>query len=159
MVRAVMAALAIGATAALAAVASAAYAFGPEKTEIEDLVAARQGGMTMSVFTLGALSGAANSDKPLTGAAFAAGGLKTFALSLPSLFGPETANVENTRALPAIWEEGSDFAARIAEYQAATAELSDAAKADNREAFTAALARTKNACKACHDSYRLEPPA
>jgi len=148
---------ALAAIASLAALTTAAQADGHISQSTRELVEARQGGMTMSVFTLSALSNAAKGDKPLDGATFPASGLNLFAQSLPTLFGPETAAIEGTRALPAIWEEDSDFAARIGEYELASGELVAAAQANDRAAFTAALARTKNACKACHDSYRLEP--
>lgn len=125
--------------------------------EVQDLIAARQGGMVMSVFTLARLSAAATDDKPLTGAAFPAGGLATFARSLPTLFAPGTRSSSgHSKALPSVWDDADGFAARIADYQAATGELEAAAKADDRAAFTAALAKTKAACKACHDSYRAE---
>ena len=129
----------------------------PAPTSVEQLVSARQGGMVMSVFTLGRLSAAANSDKPLSESAFPARGLANFARSLPALFASETQAVENTHALASVWEKPAEFSAAITEYQAATGDLQTAIADNNLDAYSAALARTKAACKACHDSFRLEP--
>ena len=41
----------------------------------------------------------------------------------------------------------------------ATAALATAAKADDKDAFTAALASTNAACKGCHEAYQAPPPA
>ena len=121
------------------------------------LVDARMGGMTMMVSTMGQVSRTAEGEGSVARAAFPASGLALFARSLPALFAPETAEAAETRALPAIWADSAGFAAQVAEFAAATAALEAAARADDREAFTAALARTKNACQACHTSYRAEP--
>lgn len=152
--------LGFGAAAVLAAAISfapASRADEPRAATPDGLVAARQGGMAMSVFTLGRLGAAAGDDKPLTGVAMPAGGLARFAQSLPTLFADSTAGIEGSAALPAVWDDPAGFADRIAAYQAATSALEAAAKSDNREAFAAALANTKAACKACHDGYRAEP--
>ncbi|MEE1876896.1 cytochrome c [Altererythrobacter litoralis] len=140
-----------------AAMAPQSRASEPASVSPGDLVAARQGGMAMSVFTLARLSAAANADAPLTQAALPTKGLARFAQALPTLFAPETAGIEGTEALPAVWQDEEAFAARIAEYQAATAALADAARSDNREAFNTALASTKAACQACHDAFRAKP--
>lgn len=152
-----LAAASIGLAAALS-LAPQLHAGELETNEAQELVAARQGGMVMSVFTLARLSAAATDEKPLTGAAFPASGLAAFARSLPTLFAPGTRSSSgHSKALPSVWDDADGFAARIADYQAATGELEAAAKTDDRAAFTAALAKTKAACKACHDSYRAEP--
>lgn len=142
-----------------AAVSFASMSRADERVAVspEGLVAARQGGMAMSVFTLARLGAAANGEDPLTGVVMPATGLARFAQALPTLFSSDTQGAEGSRAMPAVWENPADFADRVAAYQAATADLEAAARSDNREAFTAALANTKAACKACHDTYRAEP--
>lgn len=148
-----------GACAALLAAAMAPQSRASEPASVSpgDLVAARQGGMAMSVFTLARLSAAAAADAPLTQAALPTKGLAQFAQALPALFAPETMSVDGTGALPAVWQDEEAFAARIADYQAATTALADAARADNHEAFNTALASTKAACQACHDAFRAKP--
>lgn len=121
------------------------------------LVDARMGGMTMMVATLAQVSRAAEGEGSVARAAFPASGLAAFARAIPALFTPETAAVEGSRALPAVWEDSAGFTAQASEFTAATAALEAAARADDRAAFTAALARTKNACQACHTTYRAEP--
>lgn len=120
------------------------------------LVDARMGGMTMMVASMAQVSRAAEADGSIARAAFPASGLAAFARAIPALFAPDTAKVEGTRALPAVWEDSAGFSAQASEFAAATAALEAAARADDRAAFTAALARTKNACQACHTPYRAE---
>ncbi len=144
------------AAASLLAGGTLAFAHEDHEASGHPLVDARQGGMTMMVATLSMASKAGDSEDTVKRAAFPASGLASFARGLPALFDPKTANVENTRALPAVWEDSDAFAAQIDEFAAATAELQAAAQADDREAFTAALARTKMACQACHATYRAE---
>lgn len=119
------------------------------------LVEARKGGMTMLVPTMAAVSRAAEGEA-VARAAFPASGMASFARSLPALFAPETASVAGSAALPAVWSDAEGFAAQVAEFQVATAELQAAAQADDRDALNAALARTKAACQSCHDTYRAE---
>lgn len=118
------------------------------------LVDARQGGMTMMVANLSLLGKATEGEGSIKRAAFPASGLAAFARSLPTLFGPETANVEGTKAKSEIWTDPEGFAEQTNAFMATTEELQEAAAADDREAFTAALDKTKAACKACHDVYR-----
>lgn len=67
--------------------------------------------------------------------------------------GTDNASVQNTRALPAIWENMDDFAAKYADLQAATVALSDAAGTD-LASLQGALGAVGGACSACHDAYR-----
>lgn len=150
--------LAGGALAAFAlavgAQANRALADDGSAPDVAGLVAARQAGMTMSVFTMGALGQAEKGEGPLGRSAFPASGLASLAEALPTLFAPATAEVTGSRALPAVWQDSAGFAARVAEFRSATGELAAAAKADDRAAFSAALARTRGACQACHDQFR-----
>ena len=67
--------------------------------------------------------------------------------------GTDNASAQNTRALPAIWENMDDFAAKYADLQAATVALSDAAGTD-LASLQGALGAVGGACSACHDAYR-----
>ncbi len=67
--------------------------------------------------------------------------------------GTDNASVQNTRALPGIWENMDDFAAKYADLQAATVALSDAAGTD-LASLQGALGAVGGACSACHDAYR-----
>jgi cytochrome c556 len=122
----------------------------------EQLVAARQAGMGMSVPTLGNLSaGSANGTSPKT-LAFPARSLARWADAMPALFAASTAGLQS-RAKPEIWSDPAGFAARAKAYQDATKAVVAASEADNKEAFAAALASVKAACKGCHDTYQVPP--
>ncbi len=124
------------------------------------LVDARQGGMTMLVANMAALSradGATEADA-IARAAFPASGVAAFARSLPALFGSDTKDLPGTRSLPAVWNDAEGFAVQVAEFQAASAAVEAAARAGDKAAFSAALARTKAACQSCHTGFRAEEP-
>lgn len=125
-------------------------------TDAAELIATRQGGMTMSVANLSAIGRAGESDQPLTRAAFPASGLANFAQGLPSLFTPRTRDMGESEALPAIWDDPDSFAAQVAEFQGATAAIEAAARSDDRAAFNAAVDRTRAACQSCHTAFRAE---
>jgi len=113
--------------------------------------------MRMMVATLASVGRSAEDEAvPLKRAGFAVGGLQRFAQALPSLYGADTATIAGTHALPAIWSDPDGFAARAAQFRTAVDAMGAAAAADDRPAFAQALESTKAACKACHDSYRVE---
>lgn len=130
----------------------------PEVSDLDpnQLVAARQAGMRMMVFTLSSVSRATeNEEAPIDRAGFGIGGMKKWGEALPLLFESATAPIAGTKALPVIWEDPEGFDASIKQFQTATASLAATAAANDRVAFAEALASTKAACKACHDSYRV----
>ncbi|MCZ8173304.1 MAG: cytochrome c [Novosphingobium sp.] len=124
----------------------------------EDIVAARQAAMVMSVGATSAMRSAAANGAPVKNLAFVASGVAKWGASLPAMFAPSTAKVPS-RAKPEVWTDQAGFAAKAKEFADATAALAAAAKADDKEAFTAALASTNASCKGCHDSFQAPPPA
>lgn len=64
------------------------------------------------------------------------------------------ANVEDSEALPAIWEDPDAFAAAVTDFEAAVAALSDAAGSGDMEVIAAAHKELGAACKACHEDFR-----
>jgi cytochrome c556 len=76
---------------------------------------------------------------------------------MPALFAPSTRAVAS-RAKPEVWANQADFAAKAAAFAAASKALAAAAQADDKAAFTSALASTGASCKGCHDSYQVPPP-
>ena len=119
----------------------------------QDLVLARQGGMAMAASTLNLLKGASANGTPLKNLAFSAGGLAKWAAAAPALFADSTRGVPS-RALSAVWTNKADFAAKSKAFADATKALADAARAEDKPAFDAALASTAASCKGCHDSYQ-----
>ena len=69
--------------------------------------------------------------------------------------GSDNASVDNTRALPSIWEDAEDFASKFADLRAATAAIQEAAGQD-LASLQGALGPVGNACSACHDANRAE---
>jgi cytochrome c556 len=144
---------------ALLATAWAAYAAPVGKTggpAPQDLVMARQAGMAMSVSNLNLLRGASSNGTPLKNLVFPASSLAKWAAAMPALFADSTKGVPS-RALPAVWSDKAGFAAKAKAFSDSTKALADAAKADDKAAFDAALASTAASCKGCHDSYQVPP--
>lgn len=124
----------------------------------EEIVAARQAAMVMSVGATSAMRSAAANGTPVKNLAFVASGVAKWGAALPAMFAPSTAKVPS-RAKAEIWIDQAGFAAKAKEFADATAALAAAAKADDKDAFTAALASTNASCKGCHDSFQAPPPA
>ncbi len=74
---------------------------------------------------------------------------------LSSIF-QEGSNVEDSEALPEIWEEPEEFAEAVARAEEAMAALGDAASDSDLEAIGRAFHNVGEACKGCHESFRAE---
>ena len=61
-----------------------------------------------------------------------------------------------TDARDAVWENWSDFSARLATFEADTAALAEAAQSGDRAAIAAAFKKVGGSCKSCHDEYRKD---
>lgn len=72
----------------------------------------------------------------------------------PEGTGPES-GIE-TEALSTIWENPDDFAQKVADHQAAVADLAAVAETADLAAIQAAVQATGATCGACHDDYRLD---
>ncbi len=149
------------AAAALAATAAGALArpvSAPAGPSPAQLVAARQAGMDMAATSLNLLRGGSTNGMPLKSLTFAATGLAKWAQVMPALF-PASTRGEISRTRPEAWTNPADFASKSAAFSSATKSLAAAAAAEDKDAFAAALASTAAACKGCHDSYQVPPPA
>lgn len=69
--------------------------------------------------------------------------------------GSAQGEVEDSRALPAIWENMDDLNAKIAAFQEAAAQLQSVAGTD-LASLQGAIGGVGEACGACHDSYRAD---
>ena len=123
-----------------------------------ELVTARQAGMDMSAATLTLLKNASTNGVPLKNLAFPSAGLGKWAVVLPTLFGDNTKGI-TSRAKPAVWSDRAGFNAKAQTFIDAAKALGAAAAADNKPAFDTALASTGAACKGCHESFQVQPPA
>ena len=149
-----------------ARIAAAALAFSAlgagaaAASEIEAAVEARQGQFKLFSFNIGPLVEMAQGDIEYDAdmAATAAENLaKVTTLQQDWLWpeGSDNESIDDTRALPAIWEDLGDFADKHAALGEATAELEMVA-GDGLDALRGAIGAVGNACSACHDEYRAE---
>ena len=67
---------------------------------------------------------------------------------------PPGSNVDDSHALPLIWEEPEQFSEVAQNTEIATARLAAAAVSGDRQAVAQAFRALGNACKGCHDRYR-----
>jgi len=82
-------------------------------------------------------------------------GLANGAAELEYLF-QQGSNVGESEALPIIWEETGEFAEAIAAAEAATDEFVEAVASEDPETIGAAFKEVGNACRGCHDKFRVE---
>ena len=71
----------------------------------------------------------------------------------PTLFPDGSAGGD---ALPSIWENADDFAARLDDFTAAAAAFAEAAEGGDAGAIGTAFQGLGQACKACDDDYRAQ---
>lgn len=144
--------LVFGLAAALVAGGAAA------QSAIDAAIKARKSHMGLFAFNLGTLGAMAKGEMPYdAGAASAAAGnlAKLASMNLAAYFpeGSARGQAEGTRALPAIWENGTDVMAKLAALNEAAVAL-DAAAGTDLASLQAALGPVGQACGACHKDYR-----
>ncbi|MBD3677687.1 MAG: cytochrome c [Rhodobacteraceae bacterium] len=149
------------ATVAAAGVALAAtivVAGGHANPAVEAGVKARKAHMQLYAHNLGRLGAMAKGEAPYDSEAAASAAANLAALSRLSQQGywPEGSSnesFENTRALPAIWNDLPGVMEKSAALTEATASLADAAGTD-LASLQAAIGAVGGACGACHKAYR-----
>jgi cytochrome c556 len=122
----------------------------------EDAVKYRQSVMyTMGNHFYARLGGMANGRVPFDAKVAAENADLVLTLSkLPWVgFGPETKDVMETEAKPAIWTEQAKFRDLGQKMQAEVVKLQAASRTGDLEALKTAYRSTSDACKACHDSF------
>lgn len=123
-----------------------------------DFLEARHGYMKMLGLNMGVLAAMAKGDTAYDEAAASAAAANIAALTnydAAALFVPGTAagEVDDSDALPAIWEKPDDFAAKFVAMREAAAGAPDAVKGGQANVGPA-LQKLGGSCKACHDDYR-----
>lgn len=126
--------------------------------QLETAVKARQAHMQLYSFHLATLGGMAKDE-----IAYDAATAQTAADSLAALAslsqagywlpGSDNESIEKTRALPAIWADGSDVGAKGQAFVDAALAMQIAAGTDV-DALKAAMGPLGGSCGACHKSYR-----
>ena len=122
-------------------------------------VKARQAHMTLYSFNLGPLGGMArgNIDYDAEAAQRAADNLAALTSVSQAGYWPpgsDSEAVEGSRALPAIWADGSDIGAKGAEFVDAVTML-QAEAGKGLEALQAAMGPVGKGCGGCHEAYRV----
>ncbi len=84
-----------------------------------------------------------------------ADGLANGASELRHLF-PEGSAVDESEALPVIWEQPEEFAKAVDEAERATAAFRDTVASGDDEAIRSAFREVGMACRGCHDQFRRD---
>jgi cytochrome c556 len=121
-----------------------------------DTIAVRKAGMDLQSSAIGAVDLAVKAGVAVKSFAGAGSATAAWAKQIPTLFPPGTDKGEDTKALPEIWSDSTGFAKAAANLGTAADKLTAAAKADDKEAFAAALKDVGGACGACHKTYRAK---
>jgi len=126
--------------------------------QIEAAVKARKAQMQLYSFHLATLGGMAKEEIPYDAEAASAAANSLVALSQVSqsgywLPGSDSESVEGSRALPAIWEEGSEAGQKGADFAAAALAMQAAAGTD-LDALKAGMGALGESCGGCHKPYR-----
>lgn len=121
-------------------------------------ITARQSQMRLFAFNLGTLGAMAQEKMPYDAevAASAAANLATLTgLDTSAMWpaGSDTDNSENTRALPAIWQNFPDVGAKLQTLSGAAQAMAGAAGTD-LASLQAAMGPLGAACGGCHKTYR-----
>lgn len=124
----------------------------------EGAIDARQGQFKIMALNIGVLGGMArgNLDYDAAQAQIAADNLVAISQVNQAFNWPEGSDMmaaTTNRALPAIWENTDDFAAKWMAFGTAATGL-QAAAGSGLEAMQAALGPVGGSCGACHDAYR-----
>lgn len=127
--------------------------------QIESAIKARQAQMQLYAFNLGTLGAMAKEEIPYDADAAMAAADNLASLSQLSqagywLPGSDSDSVEGSRALPAIWEEGSEAGQKGADFAAAALAMQAAAGTD-LAALQASMGALGASCGGCHKPYRL----
>ncbi|MEJ6394887.1 cytochrome c [Gymnodinialimonas sp. 2305UL16-5] len=150
----------ISSAAAIGAVALSCFALSAQAQggDSNPAVSARQGQFQLMGLNIGVLGQMARGNTEYDAEAAQAAADNLLAISqINQMFhwpeGTDTESIEGTRALPAIWEEGSTVLDIWADYGAAAETLAGAA-GQGLDEMRAALGPVGAACGSCHDDYR-----
>ncbi|TBN39371.1 cytochrome c [Paracoccus subflavus] len=148
---------------AVKAIALAASLFVPSLAAAQDtdaILEARQGFMSLLSFNMGKLSGMAKGEIEYDAEAASVAASNIVALTNYDIWplfveGTSSEDLDNSDALPAIWENPDDFRAKFAALREAAAGA-PATVGGGQEALGPALQQLGGACKSCHDDYRKD---
>lgn len=126
----------------------------------QQIVDVRRVGMRLAAADIQLMRTAAEKGADIRPMARAARGLEEWGAVLPALFPAGTGpDAVQTRARPEIWADRADFEQRARDFAMASAQLAQAAAANDMAAGQIAWDATWESCNACHARYRSEPSA
>lgn len=139
-------------------VLSATLALPAAAQDMSAQLKARQGQFRIMALNLGVLGGMVKGETEYDAATAQAAADSLVGISMvhqPTLFveGSDDMSMDGTRALPVIWENPDDFAAKWAAFGEAATLMQTAASAGT-DAMGPAMGALGGACKSCHETYR-----
>jgi cytochrome c556 len=144
---------------ALLLAASAAIAF-PAQAQFakpEDAVKYRQSAMALMGNHMGRINGQLKSGSPNVAAIQSSAALIETLSKLPfEAFTPGTETVANTKVKPEFFKDTAKVKDLIEKMQAEVSKLAAVAKGGDVKAIQAQFGNVGQACKACHDDYRMK---
>ena len=136
---------------AMLLLAAPGLAFGQEvATKPDDIIAARQGGMTLTGGLTDAMKAGVQSGADVKPFATGAEAMVTWGQAYPALYPDGTQTGHNTKAKPEVWSDRAGFEKANLAFVAAAEKLEDAAKSGDKAAFASAFTATAQSCGGCH---------
>jgi cytochrome c556 len=122
-----------------------------------DAIKYRKAAFTLMANHFGRIGAMANGKVPFDAKAAAENAeLLTHLAALPAAGFIAGTDKGDTRALPEIWTEATEFKAGMTKLQDEMGKLNAAAKTGDLAQLKTAFGNTGQTCKACHDNYRKE---
>jgi cytochrome c556 len=127
-------------------------------SDVEDQIAFRKGYWQVVKHEFGDVMAAMLREKrPMDAARFAEAATRLSALApLAAEAFPEGSLSDDSRALPAIWEDEAGFAEALSTYETRVDALQTAVNSGDQSQIGAAFKAVGGSCKNCHDNYRAE---
>ena len=123
----------------------------------DDIVAMRKAMMDLQQGVLGAMKAGVEQKVDVKPFKPGAEGLASSAKVISAMFPPGTEKANGTKALPAIWSDKADFAAKGKALQDAAARSSSPWRdAGDTTGFAAQFAEVGKTCGACHRQYKAK---
>lgn len=143
--------------AALSMIALAASAQAPAPKP-EQVIAYRQSLFKTIGWNFAPMGAMVKGSKPWDGAEFKRRSIAVAfaAVQLDEAFAAGSDRGAVTDALPAIWENPDDFAAKLKAFRQASNALRVAAAGSDQERIKAAFGDVRQTCGDCHETYRAE---
>jgi cytochrome c556 len=122
----------------------------------DDYVSIRKAVMDLQQGVLGAMKAGVEQKADVKPFMPGAKGLVASAQIIATMFPAGTEKVNDTKALPAVWSDKADFAAKGKALQEAAEKLVTLADADDKAGFAAQFGEVGKTCGACHRQYKAK---